>query len=163
MQFKLVHNYNSSFNDVTTAFWKKQFIPYRDDLKSIDIINRSISNDYLNTTRLIINKPRELPSWIPSDGIIALEKTTINPKLKILTGSTANITLRNLCEIKEDFKYEEITPTLTNYEMNVNVKVHIPIIGNKIESLIVSLINKTSNNGIKIMLDLIKQNALKTN
>lgn len=151
MQFKLIHNYNSSFIDITTAFWKKQFVPYRDDLKSIDIISRTISNECLNTTRLIVNKPRELPSWVPSDGMITIEKTSINPNAKILIGSTTNVTLRNLCEIKEDFKYEEIAPSKTIFEMNVSVKVNIPLISRKIESLIVNAIKKSSNDGIKVM------------
>lgn len=149
-----LHKYNSSFDLVTTAFWKKQNVPYRDDLKSIDVIDRKLIGDKLFTRRVLVTRPIGLPSWVPAGDLISVENTVIDRSTGLLTGESYNTNFRNLVEFNERFEYKQESMN-TVYNHKVNVSIHIPFIGKKIESLILEAVFHSSNKGISIIESLI--------
>ena len=151
----IYHKFSYPFSEVSLAFWNKFPNKYSEHVKTVDIIDRTLTDGILSTTRIFNIEANH--SYIPDTALYSLEKTTIDPKNKTLSGTNTNLSLRNIFNTVETIKYEELTPTTTAYTQTITISVKIPLIGNRVERFLMDKAKEKSLQGIDVIDDMLSK------
>jgi hypothetical protein len=160
---QISHKFNAPFSMVTSAFWKKFPNKYSQHVKTVDVLDRRISNNTLQTTRLfhVQVEPETNTPWtkyvpsIFSVPLYSIEYTTVDPTTRSLYGINRNISLSSIFECKETFKYTAESPDTTTYTHSIHIVVHIPIIGSYISKYLLEQAKEKSEQGISVIENLL--------
>lgn len=147
------HTFQHPWETVTQAAWRKYPNPMNPAVEAIDIVDRKVSNGVLKTHRLISSR-WGLPSWasrlLGSDKTCyASEHSEVNPRQKVMTLLTKNITFCNEVSVVEKLTYSPHPSkedcTLLKQEAVVTIK-NVPL-SSYIEEYLARTISSNANKG----------------
>ncbi|XP_035213122.1 protein slowmo-like [Stegodyphus dumicola] len=151
------HTFQHPWETVTQAAWRKYPNPMNPAVEAIDIVDRKICNGVLKTHRLISSK-WGLPSWasklLGSDKTCyASEHSEVNPKDKVMTLQTRNLTFCNEVSVVEKLTYSPHPSkqdcTLLKQEAVVTIK-NVPL-SSYIEDYLARTISSNAAKGRQAM------------
>jgi len=128
--FSARHEYNYSWEEVSTNNWRK-YCPWNDKAEhviGVDVLSRSLdkSTGILRTERLITCK-QALPSWLKSffgsnDTSLVYEVSYVNPREKSVTMCSQNLTWSELLSVQETVRYTAgNSPGKTNFDQTAKI------------------------------------------
>jgi len=145
--------FSHSWDKVTQAAWRKYPNPMNPSVVGIDVVERRVNGGVLSTHRLI-GSQWGIPGWIESiigsPGVMyANEKSEVNPRDKIMTLKTRNITFCKHIAVDETLKYtphpHDPEKTLLKQEAVITVE-GVPL-SSYVEGLLASSISTNANKG----------------
>lgn len=103
------HTFHHPWETVTQAAWRKYPNPMNPAVEAIDIVDRKVSNGVLKTHRLITSH-WGLPAWASrllgaDKTCYASEHSEVNPRQKVMTLQTKNLTFCNQVSFVEQLTY----------------------------------------------------------
>jgi len=128
--FSNSETFNYSWEEVSTANWRK-YCPWNQKsthVVAVDTIARTVDPDtgILRTERLITCR-QSAPEWLKSlmggcmDESQVLETSYVDPRNKIVTMVSSNLTLSNLINVQETVVYRPLNDHQTKFEQAAQI------------------------------------------
>ncbi|KAI8971457.1 PRELI-like family-domain-containing protein [Mycotypha africana] len=126
--YQHVFNYDSSWQNVTLAFWLRYPNPFASHVLAVDVLDRCVDeNGVLKTTRLVLKKGKA-PKWFPesflkSSEAFIIEESEVDPKNKTMVTRTKNLNHVRVMQIVETqyFKQHEQNPEWTSCKTEARI------------------------------------------
>jgi len=147
------YTFSHSWDKVTQAAWRKYPNPMNPSVVGIDVVERKVEGGVLSTHRLI-GSQWGIPLWIEAiigspSVMYANEKSEVNPREKIMTLKTRNITFCKHIAVDETLKYtphpKDPEKTLLKQEAVITVE-GVPL-SSYVEGLLASTISTNASKG----------------
>ena len=125
------HEYNNTWEDVTSAFWRKYPNPHSKHVVNSDFIKFEVDQEkrVLKTRRLLVKaNSMKLPAWgrhfVPSQTAYIIEDNEVDLKNRTMTTFTRNITYSGIMKVEELVSYEcsGSDPNVTVCKLQATVK-----------------------------------------
>ncbi|OTB01156.1 hypothetical protein M426DRAFT_323672 [Hypoxylon sp. CI-4A] len=127
--FSSSHTFNYSWEEVSTANWRK-YCPWNDKsthVIAVDTIAREVdpATGILRTERLITCK-QSAPEWLKSmmgcmETSQVFETSYVDPVAKTVTMVSQNVTLANLVNVQETVIYKPLDAHRTQFEQDARI------------------------------------------
>lgn len=156
--FSSQHEFNYSWEQVSAANWKKYPNEMSTHVVAVDVLRREIDSQtgVLRTERLITCQ-QAIPRWIlalvgGSNVSYVREVSEVDPKTKVLTLRSVNLTMNNLLSVYETVVYspDPLNPkssTIFRQEAQITAYASLKRICNKIEDWSVERFNQNAKLG----------------
>lgn len=155
--FSSTHTFNYSWEEVSTANWRK-YCPWNDKsthVTSVDTLSRSVDPEtgILRTERLITCR-QSAPEWMKAiiggmETSQVFETSYVDPAKRTVTMVSQNVTLQNLVSVQETVVYRPTGPHQTQFQQTANISALCggwQRIKNSIED---SLVHRFRENAVK--------------
>ena len=127
--FSSTHTFNYSWEEVSTANWRK-YCPWNDKsthVTSVDTLSRSVDPEtgILRTERLITCR-QSAPEWMKAiiggmETSQVFETSYVDPAKRTVTMVSQNVTLQNLVSVQETVVYRPTGPHQTQFQQTANI------------------------------------------
>lgn len=156
--FSSQHTFDYSWEQVSTANWKKYPNEVSTHVVAVDVLRREVDpvTGVLRTERLITCK-QAIPKWIlamvgGTNVSYVREVSEVDPKAKTLTLRSVNLTMNNLLSVFETVVYKPdpvnpLSSTLFQQEAQITAYASFKRICNKIEDWSVERFNQNAQLG----------------
>ncbi|XP_072014430.1 PRELI domain containing protein 3B-like [Amphiura filiformis] len=152
------HIFNHPWETVSQAAWRKYPNPMNPSVTGIDVVDRKVDKHGRLVSHRILATEWGLPSWVRmlmglNDTCYASEHSIVDPKNKVLTLKSRNLTLSNYCSIDEQLTYKPHPTikdaTVLTQEAIVTVKGFS--LASHLEGMVTSTISSKASSGREAM------------
>eukprot|EP00761_Pharyngomonas_kirbyi_P010784 gb/GECH01010807.1/.p1 GENE.gb/GECH01010807.1/~~gb/GECH01010807.1/.p1 ORF type:complete len:191 (+),score=27.45 gb/GECH01010807.1/:1-573(+) len=167
------HVYDHPWERVTFAHWRKYPNPNCPHVLDVDVTNRHLDPEgKLHSTRIMTCK-QAIPDWVMkvvgSSQAYVLEQTEVDPKQKVMTLKSKNLSFPNLISVQETCTYrpDPADHMRTLFQQKAKIEVQVPpmFLARKAEGMTLSTFHQKAKTGLDVvesLCDKIKTETLDT-
>lgn len=163
------HTFEHSWDTVVTAAWRKYPNPMNPSVIGLDVLDRSIDAEGKLKSHRLMSTSWGMPGWVAKligmqETAFASEHSVVDPKNKVFTLNSRNLTLSNVLTVNEHLVYSQhpTDPNKTLLKQEATVTVSGLPLCSKLEKMMTDAMTNNANKGrqaMEFVIDKIKREA----